>query len=108
MRFAILNDNDTVVNIAVSDSPLAENWISSGTALIGDNYSNGTFITPSQDLNAQWAEVRKQRNALLAACDWTQLPDSPVDQSLWVEYRQALRDITLQANPFDIVWPEYP
>lgn len=108
MRFAILNGNNTVVNIAISGSPLAENWIASDTALIGDSYSDGVFTTPPPDLNAQWDEVRKERNALLAACDWTQLPDTPVDAAEWATYRQALRDITTQADPFNIVWPEQP
>lgn len=56
----------------------------------------------------QWAEVRAERNALLAACDWTQLPDAPVDAVAWADYRQALRDITLQDDPFNITWPKEP
>lgn len=58
--------------------------------------------------SSQWASVRAQRNAKLAACDWTQLPDAPVDAAVWATYRQALRDITLQADPFNIVWPTAP
>jgi len=42
----------------------------------------------------------------LANCDWTQLPDVPVDADAWSVYRQALRDVTTQADPFAIVWPE--
>lgn len=39
--------------------------------------------------------------------DWTQLPDVPEsDQVSWREYRQQLRDITLQPDPFSLVWPE--
>lgn len=56
----------------------------------------------------QWQQVREQRNELLAECDWTQLPDAPVDRAEWATYRQALRDITDQANPFAIVWPVAP
>lgn len=53
--------------------------------------------------------VRDERNALLAASDWTQLPDSPVDRQAWSVYRQALRDITSQSGfPFLIVWPTQP
>ncbi len=55
-----------------------------------------------------WSDVRAERNALLAACDWTQLPDAPVDASAWAAYRQALRDITTQPDPFNITWPEEP
>ena len=57
---------------------------------------------------AQWSAVREQRNAKLAACDWTQLPDAPVKAVAWAEYRQALRDITDQPNPFELVWPIEP
>lgn len=57
-------------------------------------------------LDAQWTEVRAERNARLAACDWTQLADAPVDAAKWRQYRQALRDITQQSDPFDIKWPE--
>ena len=55
---------------------------------------------------AQWAVVRAERNKLLADCDWTQLPDASADAAAWAVYRQALRDITSQVNPFNIVWPE--
>ena len=56
----------------------------------------------------QWANIRSERNAKLAACDWTQLPDAPVDASIWSAYRQELRDVTDQADPFNIVWPVEP
>ena len=62
----------------------------------------------SQRNSNQWAAVRDQRNVLLAACDWTQLPDAPVDNLSWAVYRQALRDITLQVDPFALAWPVAP
>jgi hypothetical protein len=52
-----------------------------------------------------WDMVRNKRNFLLIRSDWTQLPDAPVDAAAWVTYRQALRDITTQTDPFNIVWP---
>ena len=59
---------------------------------------------------AQWSAVRAERNGKLAACDWTQLADSPqktIDK--WLIYRQALRDITKSAGfPDAIKWPEAP
>lgn len=57
---------------------------------------------------SQWSAVRAERNAKLAVCDWTQLPDAPVDATAWAAYRQALRDITNQADPFNIMWPQEP
>ena len=40
-------------------------------------------------------EMRRHRNMLLAACDWTQTVDSPLtaeEKQAWAAYRQALRD----------------
>lgn len=56
----------------------------------------------------QWASVRAERNQRLNACDWTQLPDAPVNAEHWASYRQSLRDITTQSDPFNIAWPEQP
>jgi hypothetical protein len=64
-------------------------------------------ITPTAESFA--AEARATRNTLLAASDWTQVADAPVDQVAWATYRQALRDITTQAGfPEQINWPEAP
>lgn len=61
------------------------------------------------DLDAAWAGVRAERDRLLAASDWTQLPDVPLTtKEAWAAYRQALRDITEQPDPLNIVWPEPP
>ena len=59
-------------------------------------------------VGAQWPIIRAERNKLLVESDWTQLPDAPVDAAAWATYRQTLRDITDQANPFAIVWPQGP
>ena len=59
----------------------------------------------------QWAQVRTKRNGLLNQSDWTQLPDSPLStaqKTAWAVYRQALRDITTQADPAAVVWPVVP
>lgn len=57
----------------------------------------------------QWDIVRADRNKRLQACDWTQLSDIPADtKALWEPYRQALRDVANQSDPFNIVWPTPP
>jgi len=53
-----------------------------------------------------WRELRLRRSKLLSACDWTQVPDAPVDQAAWAAYRQQLRD--LPANTVDPVNPDWP
>lgn len=60
---------------------------------------------------SQWAKVRVQRNKLLADTDWVvlkALEASTAVTQVWMGYRQALRDITEQEDPFNIVWPELP
>jgi len=53
--------------------------------------------------------VRSARQELLAASDWTQVADAPVDKAAWATYRQTLRDITLQEGfPLEVTWPEKP
>jgi hypothetical protein len=56
------------------------------------------------------AQARARRDALLSACDWTQVADVPLSAAkvaAWKEYRQALRDVTNRAGfPLSIEWPE--
>jgi len=57
----------------------------------------------------QGKSVRDDRNKRLADCDWTQLPDAPVDAAAWAAYRTALRAVPEQPGfPWDITWPEEP
>lgn len=56
-----------------------------------------------------WVPVRRKRDRLLAACDWTQVADAPVDAAAWAAYRQALRDVPQNfASPDEVVWPTAP
>ena len=58
------------------------------------------------------AEVRAQRDKLLAETDWTQVADAPIasaTRSAMRVYRQLLRDVTEQEGfPTQVVWPEMP
>lgn len=57
----------------------------------------------------QAKSARSSRNEKLKESDWTQVIDSPVDQTVWATYRQALRDVTAQEGfPWAITWPEQP
>lgn len=59
----------------------------------------------------RWVEVRRERDMRLAGTDWVVARayerGEPVPAE-WVAYRQALRDITLNRNPFLISWPTEP
>ncbi|EML1602127.1 phage tail assembly chaperone [Burkholderia cenocepacia] len=54
--------------------------------------------------------MRSRRDAELAATDWTQSPDAPVDiRTKYAEYRQALRDLPEQPGwPDSVQWPTAP
>lgn len=107
-KFAII-ENGKVTNIAVSDRALESNWVQSDVAKIGDNYIDGQFVTPAPDTTALAAQVRAQRNILLADCDWTQLADAPVDAAAWATYRQELRNVPEQSGfPTNVTWPTPP
>ncbi len=54
----------------------------------------------------QAAEVRKERDAKLAACDWRASSDVTLSTE-WRTYRQALRDVPAQL-PGAITWPTEP
>ncbi len=61
--------------------------------------------------NSEWKGVRASRDNKLQQSDWTQISDSPLDNSKkteWQTYRQSLRDITTQSDPFNITWPTEP
>jgi hypothetical protein len=56
--------------------------------------------------------VRTQRNNTLAACDWTQLYDSPLNPDArlaWALYREAVRMVPEQEGfPWIVNWPPEP
>ena len=77
---------------------------------------NWTIVDATQEkinqrLATKWQEVRDERNARLNSSDWTQAADSPFTEeqkNAWRQYRQELRDITNQANPFEVIYPVQP
>tara|TARA_R100001460_G_scaffold107103_1_gene155324 strand:+ start:732 stop:1082 length:351 start_codon:yes stop_codon:yes gene_type:complete len=57
------------------------------------------------------APVREQRNALLAASDWTQANDSPLAAEKkveWASYRTALRNLPASSDWPDVTFPTEP
>ena len=72
------------------------------------DYDTKQWVDPRTD-ETQWRVVRVERKLKLVACDWTQLADIPVEtKNLWEPYRQELRDVTQQSDPFNIIWPTPP
>lgn len=96
-------DNQYVDNLLVVDKPAKP------TEFHVFDYEIKQWV-PNFDIAAQ--NAKRQRNLFLYQSDWTQLPHNPLTpekQQQWAEYRQALRDITMQAQyPFQINWPLQP
>ena len=85
---------------------------------------DGVTVTPNTEAWEAWkaeqpdpsealaAEVRAQRDTLLSKTDWTQMPDSPLNdeaKAAYQTYRQALRDVPQQEGfPKTVEWPELP
>ena len=73
-------------------------------------YNYGTNQWEKDELSA-WAAVRNRRDNELNATDWVITKYKEVSSSVpedWLIYRQALRDITNQADPFNVSWPTKP
>jgi len=54
---------------------------------------------------------REQRNALLTASDWTQMPDSPLTdeaKTSWATYRTALRNLPTSEGWPSVTFPTEP
>lgn len=77
---------------------------------VGWTYADGVFYDPADPKTAD--TVRALRDTLLDDCDWTQMGDCPLSDTVkasWVTYRQALRDVPEQAGfPSDVTWPARP
>jgi hypothetical protein len=92
--------------------------IEEGTPILSDssyiqvwNITDATEEEILAKLEEKWVEVRIMRDALLAQSDWTQFQDSPISGTTlvaWQTYRQSLRDVTSQPNPFNLSWPAKP
>ena len=64
-------------------------------------------------LAEKWANVRAERDRLIAATDWRVIVASESDEgsdlpTKWKTYRTKLRDITEQSDPDNITWPTEP
>ncbi|MEZ8355194.1 phage tail assembly chaperone [Vibrio splendidus] len=69
------------------------------------------FTTTELVSMTRWNEVRAIRDAKLKAADklLETVIDTGSDETIFRQYRQALRDIPqTYSNPEDVVWPQKP
>ena len=80
------------------------------THFVGDDTAKDKRI-----LDAEWVQIRRQRDRLLTESDWTQANDTPLsdaDVAKWKTYRTSLRDLpsdqSSKTKYSDITWPTKP
>lgn len=100
----------------ISIQALEGEFVIEGEAdLMNDRVVDGVIVRKdaaeieAQEVALAWRRLRARRTKLLAACDWTQVPDAPVDHAAWAIYRQALRDLPKNTeDPRNPQWPTPP
>jgi hypothetical protein len=119
--------NDQKVMVALFDDAtkarhsidVAQMWlevpegVAPGNCKVSGEWPELFLVDGSADkVNPQWSALRKQRNALLAECDWTRMDDCGLSVEVkaeWATYRQELRDLPAETeSPEDVVWPTKP
>lgn len=89
--------------------PLAWVDVPDDTRVDRDTYENGKVVKWSPPAPT-WEDIRMQRVPLLAEADIAvnKRLDTGKDCKAWSKYRQALRDVTDQADPAKVKWPKKP
>ncbi len=133
MKFAII-ENGIVVNIAEANSPMADNWISAGSAKKGDSWDGTVFTSPVQSASAVYDRketelIRAFDDAVLAALgkytslevdswykqekearDWTANNSTPtpfldaIAQARGATIAVLAAQIVTKANAFEVVY----
>ena len=99
---AALNTPDGHTLLEIDDSVEIEN----GVSYVRSGKIAKRPVDPQKVVAKNERALRQERDSLLAASDWTQLADAPVDQSAWAVYRQQLRDLPATAS--DAANPDWP
>lgn len=84
-----------------------------GNEIVPDKNGRPVLLAQKKPDDIQLAaRARAERTDKLYSCDWTVLPDVPMNEKTrveWITYRQALRDVPLQPTfPQKIDWPTPP
>lgn len=95
-----------------------QNVVPGAPELIQDVWTQTWQIVPASNAEIddrcaqQMMRVRSQRDQLLRESDYTRMDDVPLtteQKQAWAEYRQQLRDLSLQPNwPWQVTWPQKP
>ena len=77
----------------------------------GKAYNVRVENTTAQEQTAltdqKWIAIRLERDRRLQITDWRASSDLTLSDD-WKAYRQALRDVPAQSDPYNITWPTEP
>tara|TARA_R110002153_G_scaffold43358_1_gene122597 strand:+ start:991 stop:1380 length:390 start_codon:yes stop_codon:yes gene_type:complete len=126
-QYLIYNTETGIIKSAIKSSNFPSNDIPDGFSCLQSEESfQGKMIDTKtnnlMDSNAELpfpltfaGKLRTIRGGILIGSDWTQFPDSPLNDAKkaeWATYRQALRDIPETYSDAtsldDIIWPTKP
>ncbi len=105
---AWISGNPTGVEIDLETYDLLSSIRLGRYQVVGNEFIPVYDRTPLED---QWLLIRLQRDEKLQQSDWTVIravdEGNPIPTD-WQTYRQQLREITNQTDPFHIIWPVAP
>lgn len=95
----------------VEFDPVSQNAVEGQFVQVDDQWTLPMVVENKPQAEVE-QHVRPVRDELLILSDWTQMPDSPLNDSTkasWATYRTELRDISTQSGfPTNITWPTAP
>ena len=132
--------NDAVVSLGIADFVIygnpknEEEFNNMFKKVVGIDSTNSAILSSDpSEFGITWSQVavkklelealepmrllRLERNRFISETDWRATVDYPgTDKQLWLNYRQALRDLPETAEPqldeqgnlINVVWPEAP
>jgi|TARA_B110000483_G_C17941328_1_gene444689 hypothetical protein len=102
-------ESDTIVSHSLHQDVIEVTPVQSGSVYV-KTYSIQNLSTQEIDeaIEYRWNYVRKKRDKLLSETDYLALQDTTPLTEEWTIYRQSLRDVTNQSDPFNVSWPTKP
>lgn len=104
--YRLTEDPDSVLLISAGATiPRGHRWWDEYEAWV----AAGNRPEPAPDTSGE--DARARRDALLRACDWTQLDDAPLAsaaKAAWATYRATLRALPASPGFPNVPWPEAP
>ena len=110
---SFISDNNVVelvesLSITLPDQKLTkvDAYVDSGKAY-SVKVETCTDEEKATNIAKQWSSIRGHRNEILSDTDWRASSDLTMSDA-WKNYRQALRDVPTQSDPYNITWPTEP